>query len=329
VRVSYMKRILLLFLALIPIPMAATPACVADKSADPPAAREIAITFDDLPSTHGDLQTMTHVTRKMLQTIKAHDIPAIGFVNEAKLYAPGQIDERTSLLRMWLDAGLELGNHSFSHISIDRAPISAYKEDVIRGETVTRMLLGEKGKKLRYYRHTQLRTGPTLEYKQALDSFLKERGYTIAPVTIDNNEYIFADAYSRAKRRGDQQAVKRIVDAYTPYMEQVFAFFEKLSAEALGYEIKQVLLLHANELNADHLEDLIQMMRRRGYRFISLEEALKDKAYSLPDAQATRGFSWIHRWMLAKGMQLKEEPREPGFITDLFNQLRRQDQVNR
>jgi peptidoglycan/xylan/chitin deacetylase (PgdA/CDA1 family) len=132
-----MKRILLLALVLVTHSSVATMACAQSR----PAAREVAITFDDLPSTHGDLQTMIDVTRRLLQTIKESGVPAIGFVNEAKLYAPGQIDERTSLLRMWLDAGLDLGNHSFSHISIDRTPISAYKEDVIKGETVTRTFI--------------------------------------------------------------------------------------------------------------------------------------------------------------------------------------------
>lgn len=287
------------------------------------ARREVAVTFDDLPATHGGLQEMRYTTARLLQTIKTHDIPAIGFVNESKLFVRGEMDDRAALLRQWLDAGLELGNHTFSHIYIDHAPFEAYKEDLIRGETVTRMLLRERGQTLKYFRHTQLRTGPTLEYKKALDALLAERGYTIAPVTIDNNEYIFADVYVRAKERGDKETMRRVVEAYILYMEQVFAHFEKLSVEFLGYEVKQTLLLHANELNADHFDDLVRMMKKRGYRFISLDKALKDEAYRLPDAQVKRGLSWLHRWMLAKGLKVQPEPVEPEFITKLFNEYRR------
>jgi hypothetical protein len=60
------------------------------------------------------------------------------------------------------------------------------------------------------------------------------------------------------------------------------------------------------------------MMKRRGYTLITLEQALTDKAYRLPDAQSSMGISWLHRWALAKGMKLREEPREPEFITALF-----------
>lgn len=290
-----------------------------------PPARQVAITFDDLPATQGDLETMRYVTTNLLRHIRANHVPAIGFVNEHKLYEAGELEaERTALLREWLEAGLDLGNHTFSHIAIDEVPFSAYREDVLRGETVTKTLLAERGRKLRYFRHTQLRTGPTPAYKQALDAFLAERGYTIAPVTIDNNDYLFADVYARARQRGDRATMKRVAGAYIPYMEAVMAFFEQLSVDFLGYEVRQTLLLHANELNADCFDALIRMMKGRGYTFISLEKALEDPAYALPDAQVRKGLSWLHRWMLAGGAQMKREPAEPAFIGELFRQYGRQ-----
>jgi len=280
--------------------------------------RQIAITFDDLPATHGDLQKMSTITNQLLGKITANHIPAIGFVNERKVDIRSEAVARTALLKMWLDHGLELGNHTYSHIAIDNVSLDEYKADVIRGEAVTKRLLEERGKRLRYFRHPQLRTGPTVEYKKGLDEFLAARGYTIAPVTIDNNDFIFAEVYQRAKARGDQITMQRVAAAYVPYMESVFEFFEKLSRDALGYEVRQTLLLHANELNADHFEALVAMMKRRGYAFITLDEALQDKAYSLPDAQVKMGLSWIHRWMIAKGMPMRPEPREPEFIAKLF-----------
>ncbi len=60
------------------------------------------------------------------------------------------------------------------------------------------------------------------------------------------------------------------------------------------------------------------MIERRGYAFITLEEALKDRAYSLPDAPVKKGLSWLHRWMLAKGKKMTEEPGEPALIAQLY-----------
>jgi peptidoglycan/xylan/chitin deacetylase (PgdA/CDA1 family) len=319
-----MKKISVLLLACLVLSAPTQKANQKTQKSQAKPQREIAITFDDLPATSGDMESMTGLTKRLLQSIKSNKVPAIGFVNESKLYNAGAVnDKAVALLKMWLDAGLELGNHTYSHISIDQSSLERYKADVIRGEINTRKLLEAKGMKLRFFRHTQLRTGPTAEYKKGLAEFLTERGYTVAPVTIDNNDYIFAALYADAKLRRDQAIMKRLTDAYIPYMESVFAHFEKLSVDFLGYEVKQTLLLHANELNADYFDELAQMMRRRGYSFISLADALKDKAYDLPDAQANKGLSWIHRWMLAKGLQMKPEPLEPEFVTQLFQARQR------
>jgi len=162
--------------------------------------RSIAFTFDDLPMSGRaeSLETATEVTNRLLTKLKASNIVAAGFVNEQKLYFPGEIDRRVALLERWLDDGHELGNHTFSHIAINRASFDEYTEDLIRGETVTSQLLEKRGRKLRYFRHTQLRTGPTDEYRMRLSEFLKERNYRVAPVTIDSNEYLFAARYSEA-----------------------------------------------------------------------------------------------------------------------------------
>jgi peptidoglycan/xylan/chitin deacetylase (PgdA/CDA1 family) len=278
-------------------------------------AREIAVTFDDLPAVTGPrLADSQRVTSKLLAAIKAADIPAIGFVVERQLFARGEIDARTDLLARWLDAGLTLGNHTFSHIEIAKVPFEEYAEDLMRGETVTRMLLAERGQKLKYFRHTQLRTGPTEEYRARLNAFIVGRGYTVAPVTIDNNDYVFARAYRNAIDRGDRAMQKRIVAEYVPYLERVVAHFEELSAEFLGRPMKHTLLLHANDLNADHFPAVVAMLRKRGYTFISLDDALTDPAYRLPEAQSTRGISWLHRWMLAKGLTMREEPLEAEWV---------------
>ena len=107
-------------------------------------------------------------------------------------------------------------------------------------------------------------------------------------------------------------------------MESIFAFFEERSKEVVGREFPQTLLIHASQLNADAMPDLLAMMRRRGYRFVSLDDALKDAAYRLPDEYfGPGGFSWIHRWSKTKGMAPKGEPDEPAWITEAYKKLQK------
>ena len=82
-------------------------------------------------------------------------------------------------------------------------------------------------------------------------------------------------------------------------------------------------LQRENELNADHFDALAGMMKQRGYGFISLEEALKDPAYRLPTAHTRQGLSWLRRWMMAKGLKMRSEPREPEWLNSLIESYAR------
>ena len=282
--------------------------------------RLIAVTIDDLPvvSTRRDLKNRQEITRKLLAHITKAKIPAIGFVNENKLYADEKRDEaQIDLLRAWLDAKLELGNHTFSHVNIANVSLEKYKEEILKGELVTKELLAAKRMKPRYFRHPFLWTGLNLETKSELGKFLGEHDYTIAPVTIDNADWIFARAYDNAFDKGDLELMKRIGAAYVPYMEAKMDYWERQSVKIFGREIRQILLLHANFINSDYMDDLAKMLKKRSYKFVSLDEALKDKAYQLPDNFVRRnGISWLHRWALDKGREnvLPDEPKTPEFV---------------
>jgi peptidoglycan/xylan/chitin deacetylase (PgdA/CDA1 family) len=272
-------------------------------------------------STRTDLKNRQAITHKLLRQIKQANVPVIGFVNENKLYSGEKLNEQqVDLLRMWLDAGLELGNHTFSHRSLNAIPLQEYEADFLCGETITKQLLADKGRKIRYFRHPYLQTGRTLEIKDAFNNFLAAHDYTIAPVSIDNGDYIFSRAYDNAFDKRDKAMMKKVGAAYVPYMESKLEYWERQSMKLFGREISQTLLIHANFINSDYLGDLIAMFRRRGYKIVDLDTALKDEAYRAPDKYVgPAGISWLHRWALEKGRQYLEpnEPKVPDFVLKL------------
>lgn len=283
------------------------------------AGRAIALTFDDLPATRAaHLADTRDVTARLLAHLGRHQIPSIGFVNEVKLDVPGEEAARRALLEAWLDAGHDLGNHTYSHVRLYDTPLAAYQADVLRGEQVTRALMAARGRPLRYFRHPTLNTGPDLPTKRAFERFLADHGYVVAPVTIDNDEFLYAAAYDRARARGDQARMDSVGHDYVRYMTDTFGFYEGLSRQVLGREIPQVLLLHANALNAEYLDELIVELKGRGYRFVSLDDALADSAYQLPDEYVgPRGPSWIHRWAVTRGQVPDEQPAVPDWVARL------------
>lgn len=286
-----------------------------------PASRRIAITIDDLPVVsvvHRDLAFQEQVTRGLLAALVHHRVPAIGFVNENKLEENGAADpRRVALLREWLTRGMELGNHGYAHLDLHRTPLDEFQADVLRGERITRGLIDSAGGTLRWFRHPMLHTGRSLATRDSLHRFLAARGYAVAPVTMDNDEYIFAAAFDRTV---DEAARRRIAEMYLDYMERVVAFYESQSVAHLGRDIPHVLLLHANALNAATLDQLLQMLVRRGYAFIPIADAVGDPAYRSPDTYVgPGGITWLHRWALTagkRGAAFAGEPEVPSWIQE-------------
>ncbi|HZM92971.1 MAG TPA: polysaccharide deacetylase family protein [Vicinamibacterales bacterium] len=286
--------------------------------------RTVAVTFDDLPATSAgavatDTATLEDLTRRLLTAIRQHNVPAIGFVNESGLRAGPTADDmerRIGLLRMWLDAGLELGNHTYSHRDLNTIPLDQFQADVLRGETVTRALLKERGRTPRFFRHPFLHVGADLETRRAFEAFLAGHGYAVAPVTIDNDEFVYAAEYAGALRRGDRAAAARIADDYLRYIDEVFSFFEEVSRRTIGHEIAQVILLHANSLNADRFSAVADAIVRRGYRFVTLAKALEDPAYRQPDNfVGAPSNSWFSHWEVTAGRKSIPTPAVPAWLS--------------
>jgi peptidoglycan/xylan/chitin deacetylase (PgdA/CDA1 family) len=288
------------------------------------AERTVAVTFDDLPATSAgsvanDVASLEQLTGKLLSAVRKYSIPAVGFVNEGKLFVagagPGDVDGRIGLLRMWLDAGLELGNHTYSHRDLNTMPLEQFEADVLRGEAVTRGLLQEKGQRLRYFRHPFLHVGSDLQKRRAFEAFLSTHGYTVAPVTVDNDEFVYAAAYAKALRLGNAADAGRIADDYLRYMDEVFSFFEDVSRRVAGREIAQILLLHANALNADRFDALAEALRHRGYRFVSVAQALEDPVYRQRDEfVGVPSNSWFNHWEVMAGRPAVPTPKPPEWI---------------
>ncbi len=289
--------------------------------------RKVALTIDDLPKVvigasapFGDINDVRATIWQLSSDLRG--IPAIGFINESRLYVPGELDQRVDVLKMWLNDGHQLGNHTFSHLDFQGTPLARFEDDVIRGSVVTGDLLRARGEKERFFRFPYNHTGPAREAKEAFEKFLAERGYAIAVYTVQHDDYIFNEVYVRARRSWNSDLQERVRAAYLDHLDTAFNYFEAQSRALFGREIPQVFLIHANDLNADAIGDMLDRLRKRGYSFISLEEALRDPAYqSKDDYVGPYGISWLHRWAVSKGLPRDQnEPDPPKWVLDLYNE---------
>jgi peptidoglycan/xylan/chitin deacetylase (PgdA/CDA1 family) len=288
-------------------------------------SRQIAVTFDDLPWAGLERRVPDDLAEQhaaLMQALRTAAVPGAGFVNENKLEVDGAVDAgRVAMLRDWLEAGYELGNHGYAHLDLHAVGLPAYQADLLHGERVLRPLLTARGTAPQWFRHPFLRAGRTAEDKAALAAFLAAHDYRIAPVTIDNSDWIWSRAYDVARGAGDRASAARLQREFVPYLLAKTAYYEQQARALLGGDLPQVLLLHANALNAATFPALVEALRGRGYEFVPLGRALEHPAYARTDGYSGAfGPSWIHRWAIADGKTgdfFAGEPATPAWVMAL------------
>jgi peptidoglycan-N-acetylmuramic acid deacetylase len=236
--------------------------------------REIAITIDDLPfvghANHivGKLYQKNGRLLKIIQALMVHKIPAAGFI------IAGTIDKsQLSLLDMFRREGFLLGNHTYSHLNLDKVTASVYIDDIEHADKILQPLLTQP----KYFRYPYLAKGLDGK-KQCVYDYLNHHNYIVAPVTIDSKDYEFNKELLAIPSRQRAVYLTTIKQRYL-----AFVWHQTLQAEARlkkqhKKNAKQILLIHANVLNSYFLNDVIEMYQKNGYTFISLTAALNSPA---------------------------------------------------
>jgi peptidoglycan-N-acetylglucosamine deacetylase len=261
-------------------------------SPDAPATRHagaLAVTLDDVPwvgATHPG-ETQLDATRRLLAALDAHAVTAVGFVN------CDRVTRASPILRAWLDAGQRLGNHTAAHLDLNRADLERWLEDARRCHAFVEGI----GNGFVWFRYPYLHEGPTAERRRAAAGLLAELGSRNAHVSIETSDWILAAAYGDAIRRGDAARQREIGAAFIHHVVAAAGHYRAVARERAERDVAHVLLLHANALVADHLDDLLGRLRAEGFRFVTVEEALADPVYALPDDYiGPDGLSWLYRF---------------------------------
>ena len=258
-------------------------------------AQKIAITIDDLPfsysrglSEKGKIEAFD----KILQALEKHQVKATMFVTS------GNISDSTKvILDKALRAGHQLGNHTHKHLDLNKVSAKIYINDVDSCSMLANDWIDS-----RYFRYSMLHRGNTQEKKDSVYNFLEKNNFIIAPVTIDNDDWMYNRGYSLAMQIGDGKNMDRISKDYLNHMQEATSRYEKMSSQLIGRQIPHILLLHSNAINADYLDKLLSWYSKKGWEFISLDEALKDDFYSIKeDYIGPYGFSQLDRIKESRG----------------------------
>jgi peptidoglycan/xylan/chitin deacetylase (PgdA/CDA1 family) len=241
--------------------------------------RPLLITIDDLPiagGLHSDAATRRQLTGELLAVLAKHRISAVGMVTWGSMHGP----EDREILRRWLAAGHELGNHSFGHLSYSRTEAATYIADIEKGRKSLASFLLAEGETLRFFRFPFLREGDTLDKLQAMRDYLQDSGQRNLPVTLDNQDWSFEKPWVEAMRAGDAAAMRRVAESYHEAIHLSIRHQQRLGDSLFERPVPQILLLHANAVGAAQWDRLFTWLRQQGYRFAGADEVLADPALS-------------------------------------------------
>ena len=238
---------------------------------------QVAFTFDDLPA-HGPLppgMVRPEVVKSILATLKREQMPPIyGFVNGFRV---AEYPYQIKILQAWRDAGEPLGNHTWSHPEMDKLTASQYEHNIAKNEPILKRLEPEGD--WHWFRYPFLEEGNTVEKREQVRGWLKAHQYRIAEVTIDFQDYSWNEPYARCAAKGDQQAIGELHDTYLAAADQYIRVYRQLSHTLYGRDTRYVLLMHIGAFDARMLPELIALFRTRGFKFVTLEQAMADPVY--------------------------------------------------
>jgi peptidoglycan-N-acetylglucosamine deacetylase len=278
------------------------------------AAQEVALTFDDLPA-HGPLppgMTRLDVARSIIKTLKAANAPSVyGFINAIKLE---RVPADMAVLKEWRSAGYLLGNHTYSHMSLNDNTVESFEKDIAANEPALRSLMGKED--WHWFRYPFLWEGDRLEKRNEVRTYLKDHGYRVAQVTLDFEDYAWNEPYARCMAKNDQQAIEWLKSSYIDTARQCIELDQKMSHMVFERDVKYVMLLHLGGFQTVMLPQLLDLLKQKGFKLVTLEEAESDPAYqSNPNAALKYGGTLLQQTIEAK--QLAYPPVKPKPMKEL------------
>ncbi len=268
------------------------------------SGKKMLLSFDTLPAMKPmGYYTPREISNMILKALERNNIKAVGFVVAEKIE-----DDPTSyvVLEDWASQGHILGNQTFGNVDLNELSAEDFLQHAEDGQRPIWATAKKYRFNFRYFRFPQLHEGNTPGKKKDVRRALVDGGYQIVPITVKTSDFLFnRPLIEKQRTQGSQDELKA---AYLRHIGKMLDYAEKQSSAVFGQNITQILWLHAGIATATWLDDLIGMLRGRGYEFVSLPDALKDPAFKTQETYAgPLGLSFIDRVAATRNLPYEQD----------------------
>ena len=262
----------------------------------PPGSVPVAFTLDDLGTTGSE------PVRKIAKALIEAGVPeAYGFLIGSR--AEDDPDNEESV-RVWVRAGYQIGNHTFSHKELSEVTADFFEKDILADEAMLQEFAAP-GQDWHWFRYPNLSEGDTMAKKEAVRAFLDRRpkgqSYRIAQVTVDYGDWLFDAAYGRCVKQGRTDRTEWLKQVYLQKATYSFVEAQENARRLFGRDIPQIFLVHYSNFTAEVMPDLLAALKAQGARFITLEEAQSDPVFDTDSGIALpHGENFLNTRLLAR-----------------------------
>jgi peptidoglycan/xylan/chitin deacetylase (PgdA/CDA1 family) len=267
----------------------------------PGAAQTLSITFDDGPTT-SSTPFMTPVERNEALIARLHErrVQAMFFVTVKNgTHQP----EGLAMLRRLSENGHLIANHTVTHpdFNDEATSLEALSQEILACDDLIRGLPGYR----KLFRFPFLREGGSVSKRDGIRTFLRAHGYRIGYVSIDTSDWLLDRKLGRALAANSALDLGPWRDLHLAALWDNAQAYDRLARQLYGREVKHVLLLHHNLLNALFIGDVVDMFRARGWTIVGPDDAFDDAAYHVAPMLAPLDGSVLETTARALGISVR------------------------
>ena len=266
--------------------------------------KKMALTFEYVPfmKPMGFFRAR-ELSNMILRNLKQEGIQAAGFVVQSKV----EDDPSTYvILDDWAAQGHILGNQTWGDADYNEMEPQHFFEHIRDGQKYLKTIARAHPLNFRFLRFPYLHEGDTEKKKKRIRKDLYRGSYRIAHVSVKTAVNFFNRPFVRSQTEYPEK-LDALKEKYLSHVMASLDYAEKQSHAVFGRNIPHVLQLHMGVATSTMLKPLIEMLKSRGYGFVSLVDALDDPAYSTSEEYVgPLGLTFIDRVAATRGLPFDE-----------------------
>ncbi|MFT5453117.1 MAG: peptidoglycan/xylan/chitin deacetylase (PgdA/CDA1 family) [Enterobacterales bacterium] len=236
---------------------------------------KIALTFDDAPSINEE-----NITFRPERMDKVIEILLKNKISHCTAFVIGKyaIGHEAILLR-WLDAGFQLGNHTFYHDHCSQLSDSEFEKTVLKCHTVLESVDAFSIVDEKWFRFPYLEAGINSSQRKKFKEILSDLGYKIAHASISFNDHQYERPLENAIKTSPIN-IKRVSKRYLNNVAKAVHLFDKIYKNEYGYSIEHIAYAHFGGISENCLDQLLMNLGEMDIEWSTLNSASKCNVYS-------------------------------------------------